>query len=45
MKRHKRGEKLKTENSYTADAESYLSAKKEKFKKIAKVNRKNQKKV
>ena len=38
-------EKLKTENAYTEDAENYLAAKKERFKKIAKVNRKNQKKV
>ena len=36
-------EKLKTENAYTEDAVSYLAGKKEKFKKIAKVNRKNQK--
>ena len=37
--------KLKTENAYTEDSESYLAAKKEKFKKIAKTNRKNQKRV
>ena len=37
--------KLKTENAYTEDAESYLEAKKEKFKRIAKVNRKNQKTI
>lgn len=36
-------EKLKTENVYTKDAESYLAAKEEKFKKIAKLNKKNQK--
>ena len=36
-------EKLKTENAYTEDTESYLAAKEAKFKKIAKVNRKNQK--
>ena len=38
-------EKLKTENAYTEDAENYLAAKKERFKKIAKVNRKNQKTI
>ena len=38
-------EKLKTENAYTEDADNYLAARKEKFKKIAKVNRKNHKKA
>lgn len=33
--------KLKQENAYAADGSSYLQAKKEKFKNIAKINRKN----
>ena len=36
-------EKLLTENAWTEDAESCLKAKEEKFKKIAKINKKNQK--
>lgn len=35
--------KLKMENEYAADGSSYLRAKEEKFKQIAKVNRKNKK--
>lgn len=35
--------KLKMENEYSADAEQYLMAKKEKFHKIAKMNRNNKK--
>lgn len=37
-------EKLRTENAYSEDAESYLAAKEEKFKKIAKFNKANHKK-
>ena len=36
--------KLKAENKYSMDAEGCLAAKEAKFKKIAKANRKNQKK-
>ena len=36
-------QKLKNENSYAADSESYLAAKGNKFKEIAKINRKNKK--
>ena len=36
-------QKLKNENSYAADSESYLAAKENKFKEIAKINRKNKK--
>ena len=36
-------EKLKTENAYSEDAESYLAAKEKKFKKIARINKTNQK--
>ena len=36
-------QKLKQENSYAADSESYLAAKENKFKEIAKINRKNKK--
>jgi ribosome biogenesis GTPase len=36
-------EKLQTENAWSEDAESCLKAKEEKFKKIAKINKKNQK--
>lgn len=36
-------QKLKTENAYAADSESYLAAKEKKFKEIAKVNKKNKK--
>ena len=36
-------QKLKTENAYAADSESYLAAKEKKFKEIAKVNKKNRK--
>jgi len=37
-------EKLKIENAYSEDAEGYLAAKEEKFKKIAKYNKTNHKK-
>lgn len=37
-------EKLKIENAYSEDAEGYLAAKEEKFKKIAKYNKANHKK-
>lgn len=37
-------EKLKIENAYSEDAEGYLTAKEEKFKKIAKYNKANHKK-
>jgi len=37
-------QKLKTENAFSGDAESYLAAKEEKFRKIAKINRTNHKK-
>ena len=36
-------QKLKTENSYAADSESYLAAKEQKFREIAKINKQNQK--
>ena len=36
-------QKLKKENSYTADSGSYLSAKEKKFKEISKINKNNQK--
>ena len=36
-------QKLKNENSYAADSESYLAAKENKFKESAKINRKNKK--
>ena len=36
-------EKLKIENAYSEDAEGYLAAKEEKFKKIAKYNKTNHK--
>ena len=36
-------QKLKNENSYAADSESYLAAKENEFKEIAKINRKNKK--
>ena len=36
-------QKLKNENSYAADSESYLAAKEKRFKKIAKINKNNKK--
>ena len=36
-------QKLKNENSYAADSESYLAAKEKKFKEISKINRYNKK--
>ena len=36
-------QKLKNENSYAADSESYLAAKEKKFKEIARINKRNQK--
>ena len=36
-------QKLKNENSYAADSESYLTAKEKKFKEISKINRYNKK--
>ena len=35
--------KLKNENSYAADSESYLAAKEKKFKEISKINKSNRK--
>ena len=37
-------EKLRTENAYSENAESYLAAKEEKFKKIAMLNKINRRK-
>ena len=37
-------EKLRTENAYSENAESYLAAKEEKFRKIAMLNKANRKK-
>ena len=36
-------QKLKNENSYAADSESYLAAKEKRFKEIAKINKNNKK--
>lgn len=36
-------QKLKNENSYAADSESYLAAKEKKFKEISKINKNNRK--
>ena len=36
-------QKLKSENSYAADSESYLAAKEKRFKEISKINKQNQK--
>ncbi len=36
-------QKLKNENSYAADSESYLAAKEKKFKEISKINKYNKK--
>ena len=36
-------QKLKTENTYSADSKSYLEAKEKKFKEIARINKKNKK--
>ena len=36
-------QKLKSENSYAADSESYLAAKEKKFKEISKINKYNKK--
>lgn len=36
-------QKLKSENAYAADSESYLAAKERKFKEISKINKSNQK--
>ena len=36
-------QKLKNENSYAADSESYLAAKERKFKEISKINKSNKK--
>ena len=36
-------QKLKSENDYAADSESYLAAKEKKFREIAKINKNNRK--